>query len=160
MKCIHLLLFALLFIASCNSSLTGYPFKIQAIYEAPRSKLQITVNAQGHVPPGSDISAVYKGAVLIETLTNDGEKVQLVFADRNEVTYTIHSRSPSWARWGLRESEDSLIFILKQSGYSQVDSEEVAEIVKVIDGAIAGPKAVTLDGQAKHLIVSSVHSVR
>jgi hypothetical protein len=60
----------------------------------------------------------------------------------------------------LRESEDSLIFILKQSGYSQVDSEEVAEIVKVIDGAIAGPKAVTLDGQAKHLIVSSVHSVR
>lgn len=160
MKSIHLLALVFLAMASCNSTLTGYSFKIQAIYQAPRSKLQITVNAQGHVSPGADISEVYKGTVLIDTLTDAGEKVQLVFADNNEVVYTIDSHGPSRAKWGFRDSENSLTSILTQSGYLQVDSEEVAEIVQVIGGAFTGPKGVTLDGQAKHLIVLSVNSVR
>ena len=84
--------------------------------------------------------------------------MHLTFADNNQVTYTIGSRSPADAEWGFRDSENSLTFILANSGYSQVDADEVAEMVQVIGGVFAGPKAVILDGQAKHLRVIKVDS--
>lgn len=160
MKSLHLLTIGICLLTSCNTTLSGYPFKIQAVYQAQRSKLQITVNAEGHVPAGSDISETYKGTVLIDPLSDAGENVQLIFTDNDQVIYTIDSRSPSQGKWGFRDSENSLNSILAQAGYLQVDSDEIAEIVKVIGAAFAGPKASTLDGQAKHLKVIKVDSGR
>lgn len=156
----YLLFIGALLLVGCNTTLTGYPFKNLAIYQAPRSNIQITVTAQGHVPAGADVSETYEGTALIEPLSNAGKTVKLVFTDNDQVTYTIDSLGPAQAKWGFRKSKNSLTSILAKSGYSQVDSKEIAEIVKVIGGVFAGPKAVTMDGQSKHLKVVKVDSGR
>ncbi len=149
-------LVSVLFFASCNSFISGTPFTIDAIYQAPLSKLQVTVNGHGRVPSGHDIADTYTGTVLIEPLASHGQKVELVFADESYVTYAISSDSPVNAKWGFRNDTISLKSILEQSGYTQLNVEEITEIVQVISGAFLGPKAVTFDGQSEYLKVIDV----
>ena len=156
MKCPCSLPLGVLLIAGCDTTLTGYPFTIHAIYEAPISKLRIAIEADGNVPAGADISEAYHGTVVISPLSPTGEEVRLTFTNIDQVAYTVDSGATEVAKWGWRDAKSSLDTILTQAGYSEVDADEAAEMVEVIGGVFSGPKAVPLDGQTEHLKVVNV----
>ena len=155
-QAISRILCASLLLAGCGTTLTGYPFSIHGVYQATRSNLKITIDTLGHVPPGADTSDDGHGAVLVEPISPPGDKVHLIFSEHPEFTYRIGSSGPKSANWGFRDREASLISILTSAGYRSLDDAEIAEIVQVIGGALAGPKTVRLDGQTEHLKVMDV----
>lgn len=155
MKFLLILVFVLL-LAGCDTTLTGYPFQIEAVYRAPRSDFKVMINTEGRVPAGSDTSDSYKGVVSVQPYTKNSKKVTLQFNDHEETVYAIGASDTIVEQWGFRIRLDTLRKILLQAGYGDLDENELEETIRVIGGAFSGPKGVILKGQSKYLEVISV----
>lgn len=146
----------LLLLIGCDNTFTGYPFRTHAIYQAPLTNLEIVIDSHGHVPAGADLSADHTATITLKPLSASGTEVHLNFTDDSQVEYTIGANTPLTLPWGSRHRTGSFNQILEEGGYSSKHTDELAEVIKVIGGAMAGPKAVTLDGQSTYLKVISV----
>jgi len=140
---IALVLAALAANGACNTTLTGYPFAIRALYAAPISGLRIEVLTSGHVPAGADLSDGGTGIAQVCPLGGAGRPLSLRLD----------------GSWNRRDVEASLREKLLQAGYAP-DAQELAEIVEVIGAALSGPKAVHLEGQTRELEVLAVEIQR
>jgi hypothetical protein len=141
----------------CGTTLTGYNYLISAVYHAPLSGFELTINSKGHVRAGADTSDTYQGIVKIEPLDNKGKKnVALAFIDNDQVSYKINSAKNQQAKWGFREALKSLNAILKKAGYVTLNENELKETIRAIGGAFGGPKGVMLNGQTEYLKVINI----
>jgi len=154
---IVLSLFVLMLYGS-RTTLTGYNFKINAIYHAPQSGFKLIIDSEGFVKSGSDISDSYKGTVKIEPLNNKGKasKVILTFEDNDDVLYKINSGENQKAKWGFREDLNVFNEILTNASYVKINENEIKESIRAIGGVFSGPKGVILKGQSKHIVAIKV----
>lgn len=150
----------LLLLVGCDNTLTGYSFMVHAIYQAPLTNLEIAIDAHGRVIAGDDLSSDHNATVTLTPLSSSGAKVHLTFTDYSQVEYAIGTDTPQTAAWGSRNRDQSFHRILEKAGYSSEHTAEIAEAIKVIGGAMAGPKAVTVEGQSTHLKVVEVEFKR
>jgi hypothetical protein len=151
---IKVFLFTLL--VGCETTFTGYSYKICAVYEAPQSQFRVTIYSEGYIEAGADTSDTYKGKIKIAPLSQKGKNILLMFQDNNEVSYRIESgRIVNW-KWGFRDNQRTLIDILTTSGYTNIDGNEIRASIRAIGGAFGGPKGVILEGQSQPLKVIEI----
>lgn len=113
-------------------------FETVARYRALASGYELSVHATGIVRAGDDLSDESSVDVRIVPTGAAGTRVELslAFPDR-------------------RPERDALAARLTAAGYT-VSADELAETVRAIGGALAGPKATLMDGQTKVLRVVDV----
>jgi hypothetical protein len=153
--------FILCLLIGCNNTLTGYAFSARGVYRAPLSGAVITVTATGRVPAGEDVCDTCTGTVAIAPVPGgNGVSVQLDFGQPGQVVYTVAGATPQTVPWDFRTAAGSLEAILQAASYPAPDAAEVAEAVDAIAGVFAGPKAVKLKGQTRHLEVVAATASR
>ena len=120
---------------ACQSD---YQFDTTAHYEAVRSRYELSVHATGIVRAGDDLSNRSHVDVIIAPLGAAGSRIQFSLARPDSM--------PRAAEIAKRVTD---------AGFT-ADSEELAETVRVVNGALAGPKATLMDGQTRVLRVVDV----
>ena len=115
-----------------------YRFDVTARYEATRSHYQLSVHAVGVVRAGDDLSGHSRADVTISPIAAAGSRI--------EFSVALPDAPPRNAAIAKR---------LTDAGYN-ADSEELAESIRAIGGALGGPKATLLDGQTRVLRVLQV----
>jgi len=116
----------------------NYHFETMARYEAARSRYELSVHATGIVRAGDDLSARSQADVTIAPLGAAGSRIEFSLALPNP-----RSIDADVAKW------------VADAGFA-ADSEELAETVRAIGGALAGPKATLMAGQTRVLRVVDV----
>jgi len=148
--------FAVLALAGCNTTATGYPFHSRAVYEAPRSGFRFEVLASGKVAAGADLSDAGSGSVRFCPLpgTRGAALTFELVTGRSHAEVELGG-SKSTAAWGSKSSATTLRTELARAGYAHLDGAELEESARVIDGVLSGPKGTVLHGQSRALGVLS-----
>jgi hypothetical protein len=153
------ILLLLIILTACETTLTGYKFKINAVYEASVSGFKMSVASNGYVKSGSDMAETYEGRVIIESLAEADSKRKIILyfsSSSDELIYEIGSGGKLKAAWGFREDIKSMNNILRAAGYGNILVDEIRESIGAMGGALNGPKGVILDGQSKYIKVIEV----
>jgi hypothetical protein len=115
-----------------------YRFDTVARYRAIKSQYEVSVHATGLVRAGADLSEESSADVRIAPTGSTGSPVQF--------TLTLPDQRPERVVVAAR---------LANAGY-QPNADELAETVRAVGGAMAGPKATLMDGQTRSLQVLEV----
>lgn len=159
-----MVLAALVSIAGCRSTATGYPFHSRGVYEAPRSGYRFEVVGSGSVAAGADVSDSGSGLVrFCPLLGTSAATLSLELragsgSARYEISGTVAEKGS--APWGSRDSVVTLQTELSKAGYAHLDKTELEESVRAIEGALAGPKGTIVAGQSRALGVVSTTLAR
>jgi hypothetical protein len=130
---------ASLVVAACQRD---YRFDTVGRYEAIKGHYRLSVHAVGLVRAGDDLSRQSSADVSIVPTMSEGSRIEFRVAlpDAPLDAATIAKR-------------------VAEAGYDAVP-EELAESLRAIDGALAGPKATLMDGQTRVLRVLEVTFTR
>ena len=131
-------------------------FHTVAVYDAPRGRYSVHIEASGVVRAGEDLSRQSSG-VLSVSPSFDAKPAGPA---RVVVEITLHDTEVSLDRERFAQGqgdrgEAAMTGLLSRAGYS-VDREEAAEVVSAVEGALLGPKATLMSGQTRALSVRSV----
>jgi hypothetical protein len=146
---------ALVSVAGCRSTATGYPFHSRGVYEAPHSGYRFEVVGSGSVAAGADVSDSGSGLVrFCPLLGTSAATLSLELragsgSARYEISGTLSEKGS--ASWGSRNSVTTLQTQLSKAGYAHLDKAELDESVRAIEGVLAGPKGTVLAGQSRSL---------
>lgn len=130
---------AIALMALCGSACqSDYRFETIAEYETPRAGCRVSVHASGVVRAGDDLSRQSTAEVTIASPSPSRSLRRL--------TAALPDMPPERASLGR----------LLADAACDASAEEIAEIHRSIDGALAGPKATLMDGQTHVLRVVDV----
>ena len=115
-----------------------YRFDTTARYRAARSGYELAVHVTGVVRAGDDLSERSRADVRITPMGTAGSRIEF-----------------SVALPDARPTKGDIAKRFTNAGFA-ADSEELAESVRAIGGALAGPKATLMEGQTKVLRVLDV----
>jgi len=125
-----------------------------AVYQAPRGRYSVHIEASGVVRAGEDLSRQSSGLLSVSRLPGGTSEV----ADR-VVEIALQGSDVRLDRerfaQGQAAGETAMTRLLSSAGYS-LDRDEVAEVVSAVEGALLGPKATLMSGQTRALSVASV----
>jgi hypothetical protein len=154
---LHILpLTGLVLLSACRSDLD---FHSTVLYEALRGQYQVLVEARGVVSRGHDVSERSNAYVTFSPpeprdLSLPPETVMIEVAQRASRLYFASEFLPDDA--GRPQYADVLSGLMTRYRYT-VNSDEVDELVLIIEGALAGPKGTHVEGQTRLFKVVSAH---
>lgn len=135
----------------------SFRFQTTAVYEAPATGYRLEIEAAGSVEAGDDLSERSEGTARISPLGEaDRIPLRLTFSESDTLTVQFGDRSPETSTRFRRDRDSTLHSLLVRAGYERVDAAEVRESARAIDGALAGPKGTTMEGQSEALRVIRV----
>lgn len=143
-------------VALTLSACTDSTFCTRGVYEAPASKLRLTVLGRGTIPAGQDTTERYSGQARLCPTGGGGRALDLHFTGR-----VVRAGRPGSALspldWSWRDRIQRLTAQLRGAGHDQpLVSAELDELAQAIEGALSGPKGTLLVGQSKRLRVVRV----
>jgi hypothetical protein len=140
-----------------GTTLTGYDFETSAVYVADKSGITLELHAKGAVAPGEDVgTGDVVGTIRLRTSAADAISFETTAGKLTELV----CRSGKARIASPDGAAASFTACLGSMGYSGVDAAEMEELVKVIEGAAAGPKGTYMKGQTRHLRVEKTEFVR
>ena len=143
---------ALAVLASCQQD---YQFRTSAVYEAPRGRYLIRIDAHGIVRAGHDVSEQASGELRVSPSGEPGPGAPAAISiglARRDNRILI---GDGWPGDGSGPAPEAVVTgLLSQGGYS-IHQDELEEIAQVIEGALAGPKGTRMPGQTRVLRVVS-----
>lgn len=138
----------LLSLVSCHPLNRGFEFRGE--YEAPRSRYHIETISAGNIKGGHDVSNEAFSIVRVCPLSGaTGKSFDLALLSTPEGGIKVNSRDVDVAssEWNWKTSKGIFKTMLARAGFQGVVEEELIGSVKVLEGALAGPKGAILEGQ-------------
>jgi len=125
-----------------------------AVYQAPRGRYSIHIEASGVVRAGEDLSRQSSGLLSVSRLPGGTSEVADRVVEIALQGSDVRLDGERFAQ-GQAAGETAMTRLLSSAGYS-LDRDEVAEVVSAVEGALLGPKATLMSGQTRALSVASV----
>ncbi|MGI9627306.1 MAG: hypothetical protein ACR2QM_10760 [Longimicrobiales bacterium] len=130
-------------------------FETRAVYIASESGFQVTIDAQGTVAEGHNISTDGAGVARVAFLGQDSWELLLTFASSDDVTYELANGERGQEVWPVVGS-DKLLRLLFDRARLVGNQGEIADVVRAIDGALMGPKSTLRQGQTGALDLMAI----
>jgi hypothetical protein len=127
------------------------PFHTVAVYEAPRGRYSLRIEAEGRVRAGHDLSEQALARVAVTPLPGAPP------SSASRLTFTVSLRDGRIQFGNDSGSEPSAAALsrrLAPAGYS-VNADEAEEMASACEGALLGPKGTLMTGQTKTIRVVS-----
>jgi hypothetical protein len=122
-----------------------YQFKTTAVYRMTDARCTIRLETHGLVRAGADVSRDAEGQLIVQRTGAPPLRVPIVMAN-GDVSVEAARGSDIDGVVGSR---------LADAGCTPTPAER-HEVLRALEGALAGPKGTLMDGQAKALKVTSV----
>jgi hypothetical protein len=146
----------LLCVALANGCQRDYRFETCARYEAPLGRYEVAIRARGIVRAGHDVSQEATADVRIAPLQSTTvPAIRLVVTLPHDLAYEVANGEASRVIWP--PVQGTFAELLQRHGYDG-SADEITELQRAIEGALAGPKGTMMEGQSRSLRVRSVTS--
>jgi hypothetical protein len=140
----------------CGAPLVDIPFHIVATYRANLSGYQIDIDSEGTIPAGHDITTTGTAHAIITSLSPNKKPDLTIDIDaEGSATSLVDGQAGISFNW-FQTPQEEMLRLLEGAGYRNTSMDEIGETVRIINGAMAGSKAVIMEGQTKWLEVVDV----
>ncbi len=145
----------LLLVSGCRSR--DRPFRTYAVYNAPLSGYRLIVFSSGEVRANEDLTGDAQGSAVLCPTSGSARALKVDFGSISSPIghYEIAGGASGTFVWDDVRGRKELERVLVAAGYPIV-AGDVTESIRVIGGAMEGPKATLVKGQTKSLDVMRV----
>ena len=130
-------------VLACDSA---HSFVTKGSYVAPTGHFTLTVSASGIVPAGADVADTSRGVARLCASGVRAHDIAFSIARPGALEYVVAESgvTGSWLRF---PPDTELAAVLAQAGFTGVTRAEAREVLRVLSGALSGPKGLVMEGQ-------------